>query len=1543
QADNNDSYIVQVRDPVTGTWSDWWQVPNYASKGIAGVIQRPDTGFTETADTVALPQVVADRLRVFASGGDNYYSVSELRVFGTPVESSSPDVYAFTAAAGQRVSVALASTAGATLSAARLEILDAAGQVVAASLAASAIDGRIVSGFVAPADGTYSVRVSRVIGEYAIDVVRGATLRLDGHRSVAPPVGPGEIVSGFLGGGTPRLLATQDLLTSWGVALSVDGRYAYVTDLTLGLVVFDVSTPSSPRRVGGYDTPGSCYGVTLSPDGRFAYLSDWTACLQIVDVSVPSAPRRVGSFDTTGGSVRSAVSPDGAYVFVADATSGLQVIDVRSPSAPVLVGAVDTPGNAYGVTLSGDARYAYVADYTQGIQVVDVSDRAAPRIVGSYQTPGHAWQTRLSSDGKRLFVACNDKGLVVLDVTTPAAPVLLGTYDTSGVSYGLTLSPDGTLAFVADYASGLQVVDISNPGAPSVVAAFDTTGSAIDVALSADGDIAFVADRASGLQVLDVARRTRALHAVKANAGDTLALTASAAFGAGATVELVGPAGDVVAKSSRPTLVGLYQFDDPSNLGRDTSGRGNDASSQGAAFTLAGYQDGALSLDGTSYLRAPIDVRPSTLPRMTWGAWVRPSAANPIRAVLSADDGGFDRNIGIDFRGGGENWSAFTGTGVLGSDVSPATAGWSFVAVSYDQSAGSMTLFVDGRSWTSATSFGASASFFDIGHSPSFGEFFEGQIDNVFVFDGALSPAEVAAVRTHGFVGPSAATRSSGLPGASLSYVVPAAGEYVARVVGDGSAAAYVLRSAGSTFAPASVPFGVVSSVPDSGAALAAHPGTYRVTFDREILLSSVVPGDLVVGGVAATAVAAIDGRTLEFTLGAGAGDGTYGVSIAAGAITALDGTASDAFDATFTVDSVVPATLSVSLERDTGPSATDRITNHAALVVTGAESGAMVEYSTNGGSVWNTTFAFVSGRNSVLVRQVDLAGNASKAALIEFTLDNAAPAAPKVTLTSDTGASATDRITKPTAAIFSDGFDTASTINGHSFVGKGGTIGPWTVENGSVDHIGTYWQSAQGNGSIDMTGSSPGTIAATAATVTGRWYVLSFALAGNPEAGNAVKSIRVQVGDVDRVVSFDTRGRTFSNMGWTTVRVPFRATDGGTIRFISLEDGLCGPVLDAVKVTPATLQVDDVEAAAAVSYSTDGGTTWSELLMPVEGANSVLVRQSDMAGNASPVAKIDFTIDSTPPNAPVVTLAVDGGSSATDRVTNDGTLALSGVEQGGVVEYSVDGGTNWSTSFAASSGHNSVLVRQIDVAGNPSDDRPAVITAPSLLGLYRFDDAVNLGRNTAGGPDAVNYGAGHAASGYQGGAASFGGNGFLRALIDVGVGALPRLTWGAWVKPSATNPYRSVISSDDGGYDREIILDDRGGSTSWSTYTGQGVLGSGVVPDSNGWVFLAAVYDQAQATVTFWVGDHAVTSATSFGSSSAFFDIGHNPAFGCFFAGLIDNVFVYGDALTSSQIGDIRAYGFPGSDSSGPGIPASRIEFTLDTDPPAAPAVSLK
>ena len=117
--------------------------------------------------------------------------------------------------------------------------------------------------------------------------------------------------------------------------------------------------------------------------------------------------------------------------------------------------------------------------------------------------------------------------------------------------------------------------------------------------------------------------------------------------------------------------------------------------------------------------------------------------------------------------------------------------------------------------------------------------------------------------------------------------------------------------------------------------------------------------------------------------------DGSY--TVTANVSNAL-GTAAPPASQSLTVDQTPPAPPGAALTTDSGSSNSDHITNNGALTLSGIEIGATVEYSTNGGTTWTTSFTPVEGLNTVLVRQTDAAGNVSGVSALSFILGTTPP-----------------------------------------------------------------------------------------------------------------------------------------------------------------------------------------------------------------------------------------------------------------------------------------------------------------------------------------------------------------------------------------------------------------------------------------------------------------------------------------------------------------------------------------------------------------------
>jgi hypothetical protein len=176
----------------------------------------------------------------------------------------------------------------------------------------------------------------------------------------------------------------------------------------------------------------------------------------------------------------------------------------------------------------------------------------------------------------------------------------------------------------------------------------------------------------------------------------------------------------------------------------------------GAPQVVTGYQGQAYSFNGTTdYLTVPVDINPSTFPKLTMGCWAKVASTWPLQQVLTHDNGDFDRSLGIDLRGAGVGWSAFCGpTGQVLGAMQGYMNTWTFVAVVYDQVAQTVKLMLDNQTITKAgASLGSGLNELYIGASPLFAIFFAGVIDNVFIYGDALSDLQLAYIRSRGAQG----------------------------------------------------------------------------------------------------------------------------------------------------------------------------------------------------------------------------------------------------------------------------------------------------------------------------------------------------------------------------------------------------------------------------------------------------------------------------------------------------------------------------------------------------------------------------------------------------------------------------------------------------------------------------------------------------------------------------------------------------------------------------------------------------------------------
>ena len=313
-------------------------------------------------------------------------------------------------------------------------------------------------------------------------------------------------------------------------------------------------------------------------------------------------------------------------------------------------------------------------------------------------------------------------------------------------------------------------------GSTSVTANASDNDSVAGVQFKLDGANLGAEDVAAPYAVTwDTTLTTNGSHSLTAVARDP-AGNATTSTAVGVTVSNSGP----------PTgLVAAYGFDAGSGTTlTDLSGNGNNGTINGPAWTTAGKFGSALTFDGVNDIVNVADSNSLDLTTgMTVEAWLRPTTlgSNWRTAVLKEQSGnymyGLYAHTGSNVPSGnaiiGGVDRDLRGTGALALNT------WTHLATTYDGAA--LRLYVNGVQASSVAAtgnIGTSTGALRIGGNNIWPEWFTGQIDEVRIYNRALTAAQVQAdmnqsVGTPDTTPPSAPTgltASGSLSSVSLSW-----------------------------------------------------------------------------------------------------------------------------------------------------------------------------------------------------------------------------------------------------------------------------------------------------------------------------------------------------------------------------------------------------------------------------------------------------------------------------------------------------------------------------------------------------------------------------------------------------------------------------------------------------------------------------------------------------------------------------------------------------------------------------------------------------
>ncbi|EFO2718245.1 adhesin, partial [Escherichia coli] len=404
--------------------------------------------------------------------------------------------------------------------------------------------------------------------------------------------------------------------------------------------------------------------------------------------------------------------------------------------------------------------------------------------------------------------------------------------------------------------------------------------------------------------------------------------------------------------------------------------------------------------------------------------------------------------------------------------------------------------------------------------------------------------------------------------------------------------------------------------------------------------------------------------------------------------------------------------TIAISaITTDTGLITNDFVTSDTTLAVSGTlgaalSAGEFAQISIDGGTTWQNlsvsglTWTWLDGRTltdgnyNYQVRVIDTAGNIGATASQIVTVDTTAPLASKTIaiagISDDTGLSSSDFVTRDTTLTVRGTLGAALAADERAQISLDGGV-TWTT----LTVVGTSWSYADGRTLTDGTWN---------------YTVRVVDLAGNV-GQTATQNVVVDTTSPEAAKSITITGISDD-------------TGASSSDFITSD---------------TTLTVRGVLGAALganefAQISTDNGATWVNVTLAADGLNwsyvdgrtltngttTWQVRVVDLAGNVGATGSQSAQIDTVNP-AQVLTIAsisTDTGSSATDFITSDTTLTLTGslgagLASGEVAQISLDSGATWITlttngtqwtytdSRTLTDGSYVYQVRVLDLAGN--------------------------------------------------------------------------------------------------------------------------------------------------------------------------------------------------------------------------------------------------
>ncbi|MEA1912254.1 MAG: hypothetical protein U9N06_00245 [candidate division WOR-3 bacterium] len=270
--------------------------------------------------------------------------------------------------------------------------------------------------------------------------------------------------------------------------VKVVGKYGYLTAGKRGVIIVDLTEPSSPKELSKIETMDYTYSIDIQ--GLKLYVADGKGGVRIFDIRDKKNPKPIGFIGTNYSSLDIEVS--GNYGYVAEGKGGLRILNLSESSFPEEI--ANWNDSNYIKSLKIVNGYAYLAA-RKGILVLDITNPDSlpePKWIKTIDSVNNIW-----SDGRWLFASGGEKDFIVADIADCRYPIIQR--KPGGYREVNDIHLSGYHLYLAQGNFGLRILNILVPFNPITVSRtilpYNISGICVR------GNLLYVTSRYDGLKI----------------------------------------------------------------------------------------------------------------------------------------------------------------------------------------------------------------------------------------------------------------------------------------------------------------------------------------------------------------------------------------------------------------------------------------------------------------------------------------------------------------------------------------------------------------------------------------------------------------------------------------------------------------------------------------------------------------------------------------------------------------------------------------------------------------------------------------------------------------------------------------------------------------------------------------------------------------------------------------------------------------------------------------------------------------------------------